>query len=165
MKVVFLDIDGVLNNQQYVAFRHNALGDVNGYGGFVPAGEVPTQDNIKWDPTNAKYLKALLDLTGAVVVISSSWRISFDIDDFKVMFSLYDLPPDVIIGVTPRTYSGFRGREVDMWLADHPDVTHHVILDDCSDFSTDQPLVKTDDMYGLTHDDVMLAVAYLNERV
>ena len=54
MKVVFLDIDGVLNSVAFDRERTNGQGNI--------------------DKTRLPLLKQILDETGALIVLSSSWR-------------------------------------------------------------------------------------------
>jgi predicted mannosyl-3-phosphoglycerate phosphatase (HAD superfamily) len=50
MKIIFLDIDGVLNN-------YNTLGE-----------------GLNWESNAVKILKRIIKETGAKVVLSSTWR-------------------------------------------------------------------------------------------
>ena len=54
MKVIFLDVDGVLNSQSL----------------FERCGE----ELVPIDEENIQYLKAIVDATNAKIVLSSSWR-------------------------------------------------------------------------------------------
>src|SRR5210317_1410587 len=155
MKIIFLDIDGVLNNDRWASVLNHLYGG-NGYGGFVKRNL--KRRNIKWDYYNVDNLKTLMDKTGAKIVISSTWRYSHSINDFKVMFQLYGLEPRIVditpdlskTGITDLYIRKIRGDEINAWLDDHPDITNYVILDDDSDFHPGQPLVRTDPEYGLT---------------
>lgn len=83
MKVIFLDIDGVLNsNDWYVKTR-----GVGGYNG----GDV--------DPECIELINDLIDATGAKIIMSSSWRSDYE----NSCEYLYDngLYCDAIIGKTP----------------------------------------------------------------
>ena len=60
MKVIFLDIDGVLNSRRYDAKR-----DKNG--------------NTNIDETRLPLVKRIVDATGARIVLSSSWRNDWDV--------------------------------------------------------------------------------------
>lgn len=167
MKVIFLDIDGVLNNAKFASiWRH--LYKSNGYGGFY-TGSKPTKKDIKWDYYNVDSLKTLMDKTGAKIVISSTWRFTHSINEFKYIFQLYGLKPS-IIDITPdhsrlgirEGVGRTRGDEVNAWLNDH-DVDSYVILDDDNDFFPSQNLVLTDDDYGLSDSDMLAAVEILNK--
>ena len=56
MKVIFLDIDGVLNSEEY----YESFPD----GEFIPP----------IDPVCVERLKRIVDRTGAKLILSSSWR-------------------------------------------------------------------------------------------
>ncbi len=58
MKIIFLDIDGVLNSRQYDAERGTAEGNI--------------------DVSRLLLLKQLIDQTGAKIVLTSSWRRHWD---------------------------------------------------------------------------------------
>lgn len=136
MIVLFLDIDGVLNSEEYALSL--------GKGGMLGI-----------NPEAVKILDRILDATGAKLVISSSWRVSKDL--------LADIRANVgeYIGVTPRL-SGIRGKEVRAWLKDNP-VDRYAILDDDSDFFKYQPLFKTTWKKGLTEEIADKVIEYLNK--
>lgn len=169
MNIIFLDIDGVLNNARYCSVLNHLYGG-NGYGGFDKL--KLTTKTIKWDLYNVDLLKTLMDKTGAKIVISSTWRKTHSLNNFKQMFQVYGLKPR-IVGVTPdnsklgiydhnvREGTGFRGAEVNAYLAANPDITDYVILDDDGDFYPGQNLVRTDPEYGLVDYDMLKAIDIL----
>lgn len=136
MKVLFLDIDGVLNSEEYAISL--------GKGGMLGI-----------DPEKVKILDRIIEATGAKIVISSSWRGSSDL--------LADIRSSVgeYIGITPRL-SGIRGAEVKAWLIDNW-VDRYAILDDDSDFYKYQPLFKTSWKKGLTDEIADRVIEYLNK--
>lgn len=117
MKVIFLDIDGVLNSARYDRERGANDGNI--------------------DKSRLPLLKQAADRTGAEIVLSSSWRRHWDKDQSKMtaegrglvlLFAEYGL---TIFDKTPdmgRVYS--RKDEIISWLNEHPDVEKFVILDD-----------------------------------
>ena len=156
MKIVFLDVDGVLN---YVGCKHHAYGYY-----FVE------DDKIK-------LLKEIIDRTEAKIVLSSSWRIERSAQykyekprDYKLYHKLvkklkeYDL---LIYSHTP-VLREYRGKEIDQWLKNWRGETieSFVILDDDADM---QPymdkLIQTSYETGLTREDVEKAVKMLNDYV
>ena len=167
-KIIFLDIDGVLNNARYCSVLHHLYGG-NGYGGFDKF--KLTTKTIKWDLYNVDLLKTLMDKTGAKIVISSTWRHTHSLNHFKTMFQAYGLKVGRLLDVTVDTrYNGiydnsprpgFRGDEVNMWLRDN-DTDRYVILDDDGDFYPDQNLVQTDPEIGLCDYDIVKAIKILN---
>lgn len=138
MKVIFLDIDGVLNSEEYALSL--------GMGGMLGI-----------DPDKVRILDRILEATGAKLVISSSWRGSPDL--------LADIRRDVgeYIDITPRL-SGIRGSEVREWLRSHHlQVSRYAILDDDSDFYKYQPLFKTTWKKGLTDEIADNVIKYLTK--
>lgn len=171
MNVIFLDIDGVLNNCNTrcddVGWRHQQ-GD---------------KIRIPIEPLCIERLNRLVAETGAKVVISSSWRMFADFDELGLALAGYGLVADVV-GETPdvindpvwmekwRTREGVpfayerleRGMEIQEYLDNHPEVTNFVILDDCQDMAHLRPwLVLTDPCVGLDDPDVERA-KFLMER-
>jgi len=158
MKVIFLDIDGVLNSQRLVEKNENEKIDINA----------------------VKLLKNLIDKSGAFVVMSSGRRLWFDdnmvTDDAEAKY-LYDILYQYgidIYGKTPdfstdeirtkRTFAEVKAKEIIAWLENHCDVDKYVILDDL-DLKNDQinaNLVQTDGEIGITEEDVKHAMDILN---
>jgi hypothetical protein len=159
VRVLFLDIDGVLNH-------------VNTRDQRVPSDEdlLP----IPIAPECMSRLNRLVVETGAKVVISSSWRKFACWQDLGAALVRHGLVADVI-GETPdlvndavwldrwrmREGAPFeyermeRGWEIREWLAAHHEVTEFVILDDCSDMAELRPwLVLTEPLEGLDDPDV-----------
>ncbi len=133
MKVLFLDFDGVLNNKAFF----------EGFKGRF----VPDEDMI--DPQAVGLLQDIIDKTGAKIVISSSWRKGFDLEELQAMLKNKGLVRAEIIGKTPAKMSLYhRGGEIRMWLRDYVDksdpIEGIVILDDDSDMESLMPwLVQT----------------------
>ena len=158
MKVIFLDIDGVLNSQMLIDKNENEKIDINA----------------------VKLLKTLIDRSGAVVVLSSGRRLWFDddmvTDDVEAQY-LYDIlfQYDIdIYGKTPdfstdeirtrRTFKDVKAKEIVAWLEKHCDVDKYVILDDLH-LENDQinaNLIQIDGRVGITEEDVKRAMAILN---
>jgi hypothetical protein len=138
-KIIFLDIDGVLNSVEYsVASRTN---------------ERRTRIDDA-DPTKVGLLRFVCEQTGANLVISSTWRIGRQPEWFKGFFAAFGWPDAPIGGMaTTRAKTSVvgRGDEVAEWLHDYGSlVDNYVIVDDDSDFYPEQPLVQTNSVYGLT---------------
>ncbi len=133
-KVLFLDIDGVVNCRSTTDFRQ--LWSLDPYMAFLVG-------------------KIQLD-TGCAVVLSSSWRYHPD-GIAAVEKNIVD-----IIDTTP-LHGGFRGAEVKEWLSKHPEVTRYAILDDESDFYSDQCLFKTSFQFGLTKEIADAVTAHLSK--
>ena len=143
MKVIFLDVDGVLNN--YAAFEA-AQGR---HGTNVLAPECIERCN------------RLVEMTGARVVLSSTWRL---MADFRAILRDGGLRAS-IIDRTPYFTSGDqrRGAEIADWLRRNTTVVAYVILDDDSDMLEEQRpfFVQTHYQTGLTDAHVARAAAIL----
>lgn len=144
MKVLFLDIDGVVNCAS-TAQRHRGV--------------------IGIDPLMAfRVGKIQLD-TGCEVVLSSSWKHWKEgVEEVeKQVVKLYDKTPSGVTGGFTPGGEAFRGDEIKYWLHEHPEVTKYAILDDDSDFYSDQTLFRTDWNTGLTEEIARKVTDYLNE--
>jgi hypothetical protein len=87
---------------------------------------------------------------GVEIVISSTWRLHENLGDFK------DVLGFPVKGKTGREVSvgSVRGKEIDRWLKDHPEVEQYCIVDDDSDMLEEQMpyFVKTNHKEGLQFD-------------
>lgn len=164
MKVIFLDIDGVLNSEITCQYWYN-LTKGNGCGGFFDEEDPATKENVKWGEDLVENLKYIVEKTNAEIVISSTWRNFFSLDKFKEMFATYNWSNAPIIDKTPGSISRVRGKEVLAWLNKNK-VDKYVILDDDSDFlSTQQEyLVNTSFAKGLTKEKADEAIKILNNE-
>lgn len=162
MKVIFLDIDGVLNSEKTCKDWHKKTGK-GGYGGWFNEDDVCTHENVLWGIDLFNNLKTIVDQTGAVIVISSTWRKHFSLSKFKEMFSVYGWNNPPIIDKTGNHIHRHRGCEIKSWL-DGRDVKSYVILDDDTDFLPEQLpfFVNTDGRIGLSEGDATKAIEILN---
>jgi hypothetical protein len=137
MKVIFLDIDGVLN---------------------CKATRNPRNLPYVVDPKLLRRFKRLLDRTGAKVVLTSTWRY-----DPAGLFSArrIGLP---FIDVVPDMPKRPRRDEVLAWLKRHPRVTRYAILDDEDDELDELPLFQPSAATGLTQKIVNGVADYLNGK-
>lgn len=135
MKVLFLDIDGVCNSEKHFQGSDEMFGI---------------------DPYMAFLVGKIVIETDCEIVLSSTWRLS------KEGIRHVEKRVHKILDVTPQSAHGFRGDEVKMWLAKHPEVTRYAILDDDLDFHGFQPLFKTTWKHGLTADIAEQVINYLN---
>jgi hypothetical protein len=145
MKVLFLDIDGVLNSRRTLIAH-------NGY----PHGFEPDQMKM-FDHAALGLIRDLCRHSGAVVVLSSSWRILHLVEEVAAGF---DLP---VIDRTP-SLAGNRGQEIAAWLAAHPSVVVYAIVDDNSDMLESQRthFVQTSEEEGLSFRDYAALKRILN---
>ena len=145
MKVIFLDIDGVLNSEEFAIWCSE-------FPDFIREG------GSNWvDPNAVKMIVYLCEKHDVKLVISSSWRI-FDTYNTIEYFKRYrDLIPlcNYIVGVTPRSMDDriweSRGEEIQQYLDTHPEVENYVIVDDDNDMLESQKdhFVRCNYMFGL----------------
>ena len=105
------------------------------------------------DPKNVEVLNEVIRRTQAKIVISSSWRHGWSLDEIKeaLVRSSFQFP-ELIIGITPR-HGDYRcrGREIKEWIEANGPIQHFVILDDDSDMAPiRRHLVQTSFETGLT---------------
>lgn len=126
MKVIFLDIDGVLNH----------AGTEERYEGMLGI-----------DRILLRRFYRVLKYSKAHVVLSSSWRYG---PGWRERMKAAGLHCE-LLDKTPE-FNGLtsRGSEVKEWLDLHPEVTQYAILDDNGDFLKGQPLFQTSCLKGLT---------------
>lgn len=151
MKVIFLDIDGVLNGIDYV----------KRYGRF----------GVIVDPERMRLLRQIVLATDAEIVLVSSWRehwspVSDQCDEIgheinrifkEYKLSIYDKTPD-------RSFK--RAEEIKAWLADYPFVSSFAILDDMEYPAAPlkaHHVLTSDENGGLCEDDVRKAIRILSD--
>jgi len=149
VNVVFLDIDGVLNNSKTRKLTSYTRSP------FV-------------DPAMLKRLRKILDATKAEVVLSSDWR--YDRDDERYNQDFIELK--YLLGdygiefydFTPERLDGNRGLEIKEFLDNHKEVTNYVVLDDRSDACVEpDKFIHTSMSVGLTDDHVQEAIDILSK--
>ena len=133
MKILFLDIDGVLNTHESLI------------------------QNIEFDTACLNQLERIIQTTGCKIVISSAWRMfgkQYIIDTINQAAGYVGNITQAIIDMTPdRACNGdLRGDEIQAWLNQNTDlVSQFVIVDDDTDMGNLLPyLVKTNPQSGLT---------------
>lgn len=126
MKVIFLDIDGVLNSSRSAA----ALG------GMPWPGRKKERDWHLFDPAAVGMLRRACEKTGAVCVLSSSWRMHLDTSGVRDLAERLGVS---IIGSTrPTIGQEARGSQIADWLTANPEVMTWAILDDDADMLDEQ---------------------------
>ncbi|MGL5436849.1 MAG: HAD domain-containing protein [Lachnospiraceae bacterium] len=158
MKIIFLDVDGVLN---YIDCENS------------------TEDLYFVEDRCMQLLKQLIERTGAKIVLSSTWRLgwfdiekgikSYEADDFSMLCQEFDKYGLTFMSKTPiitRSY-GFRGNEIKEWLVNWRGevIESFVILDDGSDMNPfAHKLVQTSMIKGLEQKHIDQAVQILGEN-
>lgn len=164
-KVLFLDIDGVLNSNFWNDSHQSEISD----GTLIDEGKI-------------KLLALLIRETNAEIILHSGWRFWFDAELKPLCTEAGKLVEQLekehlyISGVTPdltteeirktKKFSLVKADEILMWINLHDDVTEWVVLDDL-DLHNDQirqHQVKPDQTIGLTLENVRQAVGILLEK-
>lgn len=161
-KIIFLDIDGVLNSNFWNDAHQTEISD----GNLI-------------DVEKIKLFAELVRNTGADIILHSGWKYWFDGDvkplcreaeKLRIMLEKEGL---VIAGVTPnhsteeirrtKRFSLIKAGEILAWLAEHGEVEQWVVIDDL-DLHNEEVTkyqVRTDANVGLTMADVRRAEAML----
>lgn len=152
MKVIFLDVDGVMISEESFLLTM-ALG-----------GRV-----VIFSRKAMKALKLLVKRTGAVVVLTSSWRpmpAYGPTRSYQQLCSSLQRNETPLYGLTPwlEDQDHDRSDEILAWLAEHP-AERFVIIDDNNRFRNHPELkerwVQIDPLHGLTRADAERAAALL----
>lgn len=149
MKIIFLDIDGVLNSARTaIAF------------GKFPLDLTP--EDFKLFDHVALGLMQRLAKEGVKFVLSSAWRRHHNFDDVGKFLNL------PIIDATPVLNFSPRGREIFVWLNEEiktgREITNYCIVDDNSNMLASQKLhfVQTSFEEGFSHQNYLLVKEILN---
>ena len=168
-KVLFLDIDGVLNTErQHWHCQMNGIAPIDRFG-------------YAFDPKAVANLASILTETGAEIVISSSWK-SIGLANMVELWGNKG-PPGKIIDITPNTISDeflinanldnmelmpIKGMEIKEWLTSHEkQVSHYAIIDDESCMLPEQQphFVQTNPQFGITKKDVENVIKILRKSI
>lgn len=142
-RIIFLDIDGVLNHQKYYTSidwekrktNHDEFGEY-------------------FCPISSKILNKVIDETQAKIVISSTWRHD-GLERMQAMWKSRKMSGEVI-DITPTSERRFRGLEIEDWLDSRKfshifwdkelqkqkmiesNIENYIIIDDDSDMTYNQ---------------------------
>ena len=156
MKIIFVDVDGVLNCEKTTKRLK-----VNYEFFFV-------------DTCKVLRLRDIVERTGAKLVLSSTWRLGADPKAFYIeREALRELVAEfrrvrcpLWFDVTPYLPHAKRWQEINAWLTLHPEVDEYIILDDLGEDEF-RPmmdhLVKCDSRKGLIKERAELAISLLNK--
>lgn len=163
MKIIFLDIDGVMKSGASAIRNYGEMG----FG-------------LTLHPEHVEALNFILDNTDARIVISSTYRLGYSVKEMKQLFKDNGIDYKYVISHTPfldapKGEYVERGDEIAHWLQYYPqiafdkfgvdlDVESFVVLDDDNDMNAINPInfVQTNRNYGLTHYDAVKAIEVLN---
>lgn len=155
MKVVFLDIDGVLNCTESLR--------------LVGKPRPFHRDSVA-------ALNRILSETGAVIVVSSSWRYGQTLETLQEILRGEGVHPCLVVDKTQEYETqGLwslgclpRGKEIQNWIDAHPELTEYAILDDDNDVFVDTDpahVVHTTFDRGLTDEHATRAIQILSTPI
>jgi len=157
VKLIFLDIDGVINSQQSMRMMHR-FGRSKFLKDFANDEETLYYLSMICPVAISNLMHLVKYVPEVRFVISSTWR-KHSLGHLRKCFEWYGLSWDLVIGATPviyRTPEGvpqYRGDEIQAWLNanKHLEIEDFVILDDDSDMAhlKEKHLIKTDNIHGL----------------
>lgn len=164
MKVLFLDVDGVLNSTKWMMSDDRVTLHGGVWGMNINAVNI---------------LKYIVDKTKCKIVVSSSWRIGGIEEGSSFYEELKRTDPsdtilNAVIGKTPQGgyrideigngKSYVRGNEIQLWIDDNEFDGKFAILDDDSDMAHLSPkLVQTNLDVGLTRADANKVINLLKD--
>ena len=182
IKIIILDIDGVLNSNDYYTSKAyaNIVRNKNEY-----------NDIHDIDPKAVAELNYIIEKTNAEIIVSSQWRIGRSLEWMQKLFADIDVHGSVV-GMTALIRDSVRGNEIQHTLAllnfpgtyrwqegpdesselkmtSKKDLDHkhkrYVIIDDNSDMLLCQSnnFVQTNWEQGLTRKNADTAIAILNK--
>lgn len=142
MKIIGLDVDGVLNSSTYIQGMIRGLKlagkkeeDVHAFG--------VTYSNLGWDPRCIKMISQIMEQTDAHILFTSAWRRD---DNWRsVLGEKFD--PARIVDRTGEKMNSSREQEIIWWLQEHAeakDITHITVIDDCPLVHRDEPGILDD---------------------
>jgi histidinol phosphatase-like enzyme len=150
VKILFLDIDGVLNSEETLKKNTRGAHEFHGVVGI--------------DPYLALLVNRIIEETGCEVVLSSSWRGSAHAHAYIEMCIGHKLKD-----ITPRCCTGIRGVEIYRWIQENiphteRDALKYAILDDDSDMLLWQKdnFFQTSFKTGITEEMSKTIIAHLN---
>lgn len=147
MKVIFLDFDGVLNNNSY----------------FLDSKE---KAPFFLQDEKMILLKQIVDTTNAKIVLSTSWREIWNSDlDISLKLKDYFNSFDLSVYDVTKNINYNRPLEISTWLKEN-NVNSYVILDDIANpwyEHVNNVVVTNKEFNGLSQDDVNKAIDILKK--
>jgi len=152
-KVLFLDIDGVLNSEEwYISLLNNKI--------------EPIFPDKHINPKQVTLVNKIINQTNATVILSSSWRIFRSVEEMNILLKRKGAT-FLITDLTPILSTGCRGDEIALWIEKSANsIESFCILDDDSDMSNlSSNLIQTSWQFGITEKHVNLAIKMLNKDI
>lgn len=154
--IVFLDIDGVLNHQEFYLSGRFSKEDMK-----------VAYEESHIDKKSLEIFNKFCIETNSKVVISSTWRLNRTVEELRGIFKNVEATFE-IVGKTERCCSRIRGVEIyNWWKANKDKYSNFVIFDDDADMLLWQAhnYFKIDSMVGITANVTYRASKFLNEDV
>ncbi len=158
MKVIFLDIDGVLVTRNSIKYQYL---------------NYPDETSIRFSKKAVKNLNKLIRFTKAKIVISSTWRLFHSLEDLQNIFKKQGIIGEIIstTSVEKATIEEDipRGQKITDWLKEYNNIEQYLIIDDdvqadCIQFHP-YNCVETSYKRGFAPEDKFNeALAILNEK-
>lgn len=163
MKVLFLDVDDVLNNWS----TEDEILNSDGTPSLIP-NKVPPEAWCGVDEFRIEYIRNIVKKTKCKIVLCSSWRF----DEVAVAYLKKRLGEETasqIIDFTPdfREINKSRYEEIDSWLINHPGVNKFVILDNSTNDDLDifgRAFVQTHTYIGMNEEHMKRVIDILGEE-
>lgn len=159
MKIIFLDIDGVMNDFEIIK---KSVRGVKTNSNNPPLIYLTSSIGDAF----ISRLNKLVKSTGADVVVSSTWRKWYTLERMQQAFKIMGFE-GTIVGVTPILETR-RGFEIEDWIKSNENsfkVEKFVILDDDNDMEhLMDRLVLTSMFSGLTDEHVVRAIEMLKDE-
>ncbi len=148
-KVIFLDCDGVMNSIDHM---------------IRCKGEFDNPKN-QMDPEAVVRLNQITDATGAVLVISSVWRLLSNVDQLQRIMKAYKITGQVIDATPKDVASGEGSRELEIlaWLAVNP-TEQFIVIDDEGMNKLREHHVHPKMQHGIQDEHVAQAIALLKDK-
>jgi histidinol phosphatase-like enzyme len=148
MKIIFLDIDGVLATHKQYMMNKKKFWDKN-----------PVAKELKipypFDPKCVKVFNEILDVTGADIVLSSDWKTHWELTDIDKIFKFNGVKKSPIEFTTNDMVSfgnivKNRAYQIGKYIQDH-NITNYVVIDDLN-ISSFMSITNDQDKFVLTDD-------------
>ena len=153
-KVIFLDVDGVLNSELNEKINNNL-------------GHWSSRDIIMYEESMMS-LYEIISATGAEIVLSSTWRYPDEDGSYISKENLIKQLSEYGMNLsdeTPQLAVYDRALEILTYLENHPEVTHYIVIDDDIELLKNDiikpHLVYTYYQIGLTEQDIFKAITIL----
>jgi len=157
MKVIFLDIDGVLNHHTWCLGKEfkKRYCEKTGY------------DETAWfDPSSVDLLNQILKETKAEIVVSSTWRYSRNQELLQILFDQVNIKGTVLDKTPDLGLNKTRGEEIQKWLDNTTlNIESYVIIDDDFDMLVSQKpnFINVSADCGISEQNVQEVIKILNK--